>query len=540
VDATLKAVVSLIGSPDVEARCAALLVLSHIKAADARVVRTIGELLGSKNVVVRDFAVGYFEQVRPPDAVAHLIPLLDSQDEALRQRVVAILAEYGHVAIVAAKHLLTDAPRRRLTAIIDLCGRVRDSAALDLLFAFMGGDDFDTHRTACDVLLSVIPALDARARADLFARTDALARSAAGQRAARVAAAKLFGALGDPKARRRLFALLDPENPPAVRTHAVAALVQCLRGQQLTAGEIEAVFPLLDEDDEAGILRPAMHLLEEQTLDRSALGQLNRLADSPQPLVRRFAVQKLAGFESGAVVRTLIGYLTDDSYARRDQAAASLKKLPAARAALLKELLACDDERKAWTIAEILLTHDRTWRRATLDALWGRLAGALETRQDRLHTAYFHFLHALDAPWLAARIRSRAEAHRKKKDYVNNIKWLMLLKDSPAFDVEAKFALAIAELKSHPRRSTAPLRRHDPALELIRDLAHSAFPASERLRKERALTPEDQFYIAFNLAEGSAEEKAVARELLDHLAARHARSKIGKASKNKLRLLSNT
>ena len=144
---------------------------------------------------------------------------------------------------------------------------------------------------------------------------------------------------------------------------------------------IEVVF-------ENGVLRPAVRLLEDQTLDRTYLGPLNRLAESPQPLVKRFAVQKLGGFESGSVVKTLIGYLTDDSYARRDQAATSLKNLPAARTALMKELLDCDEERKAWTLADILLVHDRSWKGATTTALYKRLDSTLVKREDRLYIGY--------------------------------------------------------------------------------------------------------------------------------------------------------
>jgi len=86
------------------------------------------------------------------------------------------------------------------------------------------------------------------------------------------------------------------------------------------------------------------------------------------------------------------------------------------------------------------------------------------------------------------------------------------------------------------------VRRHDPALELLRELAPTSFPTGDRLRKERALTPEDLFYVAFNFAEGGGgasgrEERAVASELLTHLAAKHGRTKVGKAAKNKLRLL---
>jgi hypothetical protein len=536
VDATLKGVVSLISGTDVEARCAALLVLTHLKAADDAVVRTVGAALSAKNAVVRDFAVGYFEQVHPRDGVSYVVPLLDADDDALRQHLVVILASYGQSAVAAVKKLVSGAPRRRVNAIIELCARVRTTAALDLLFDLMAGDDFDTNRAACDAVIATVPALDTRGRTDLFARADALAAEAKGHRAPLVAAAKIFGALSDPKARRRLLPLLDTQQPHVVRTHALGALAQCLRGQKLTGSEIDTLLPLLNEEDEAGILRPTIHLLEDQTLERSALSQLNRLAESPQPVVKRFAVQKLGGFDSGGVVKTLIGYVTDDSYARRDQAAASLKKLPAARGALMKELLACDDERKAWTLADILLMHDRSWKRDVLEALWKKLEQALEDRDDRLYTAYLHFLNTLDAEGLTARVRARAERLRAGKHYAASAKWLNLVKESPGFDADAKFALAAAELKAHPHVLTA-VRRHDPALDLLRELTHSTFPVPERLRKERALTPEELFYVAFNFAEGDGDEKAVANDLLAHLSAKHGRTKIGKAAKNKLALL---
>jgi hypothetical protein len=537
VDATLQAVTGLIAAPDVEVRCAALVILTQLRADDERVVRAASEALHGKNAVVRDFALGYFEQVRPRNGLHQVLPLLDSQEDSLRQRAVAILAGYGGGAIGAVKKLLKDAPRRRLTAIIDLCAQVRTGPALDLLFGLMESDDLDTNRAACDAVLNAVPKLDDRSRADLFARTEALITAAREQRAPLVAGAKLFGALADPKARRRLLALLDGEQPHVVRTHALGALAACLRGQRLSTAEIQTLLPLLDEDDEAGILRPAIHLLEDQSLDRSYLSTLNRLAESAQPLVKRFAVQKLGGFDSGAVVKTLIGYLTDDSFARRDQAAASLKALPAARPALMKELLSCDEERKAWTLADILLLHDRSWKRDVLDAVWKKLEQALENREDRLYTAYFHLLNQLDAEALAERVRQRANHLRKAKKYSVAAKWLSQLKDSPAFDPETQFALALSDLKSH-RRTIGAVRRHDTALDLLRRLVQSPFPAIERLRKERALTPDELLYVAFNLAEGGSEDRSAASELLQLLVTKHGRTKVGKAAKNKLQLLS--
>src|SRR5262245_28367869 len=76
VDATLKGLIALVAGTDVEARCAALLVLTHLKSVEDRTVRTVGDALAAKNVVVRDFALGYFERVQPRDGLAHLMPLL--------------------------------------------------------------------------------------------------------------------------------------------------------------------------------------------------------------------------------------------------------------------------------------------------------------------------------------------------------------------------------------------------------------------------------------------------------------------------------
>ncbi len=536
MDTTLKRLLGLLDGRDVEARCASLLVLTHLRACDEPIVRAVGRLLGLPNVLVRDYALGYFDQARPQSAVKYLAPLLDADEEAVRQRAVEMLVPHGRTAVSACRNLVKNAPRRRLNAIIGLCARIRSAGALDLLFRFMSSDDYDANRAACDALVALVPGLGVRGKADLLARTVTLCGQARGHRSRVIAAAKLFGALGDPAARKPLFAMLSARESNAVRAQALAGLARCLHGKQLTVREIDTLLPLLDEDDEAGILRPAVRLLEDQAIDRRHLARINHLAESPQPVVKRFAVQKLGAFDSTAVVNTLIGYLTDDSYARRDQATASLKTLPGARAALMKEFLACDDERKAWTLADILLLHDRKWKPHTRAALWKKLEGALDRREDRLYAAYFHFLNTLDGGWVAEQVRRRAERLRKSQRFAQCARWLGLLKDSPAWDADTQYAFAIATLKTHRHRS-AVARRRDAALDTLRVLGDSPFTLSDHLRRERVLTPEELYYVAFNLAEQRGESQGVARDLLTHLAAKHGRTKIGKAARNKLKLV---
>ncbi len=537
MDATLRGLVELVGGSNVEARCAALVVLTALGSSDDRVGRAVAGALSSPNVLVRDFALGYCERVRSPHTIPAVLALLDAEDEAVRRRAVAILTPYGAAAVRAAKPLLNGAPRRRQHAIFALCAQVRTRPALDVLFSLMATDDVDTSRAASDAALAVVSHLSLSERGDLLRRATALVAAAKGHRTRLVAAAKLFGALADPSARASLFAMLDAREPHIVHTHALAALGQCLRGLSLVRQEIERLLALLSSDDEVGILRPAIRLLEDQPFDRTYLTRLNELVDSPQPLVKRLAVAKLGDVESGGAVKTLLGYLTDDSYARRDQAIATLKSMPAARLPLMKELLACEDERKAWTLADILLLHDRAWKRDTVRALWEKLLDAVEAREDRLYTAVLHVLQTLDSNWLREQIRARAETLRKRRRFTDGARWLLLLKDTPAWDDEARYAYATCAMHAHRHPLGAPVRVRDPALEVFRSLATAAFPLAERLRKERALAAEDLYYIAFALAEQRGEMRSVAIDLLSDLAAKHGRTKVGRAARNKLQLL---
>lgn len=537
MDKTLKGLVGLVGAADVETRCAALLVLTRLGVDDDAAVAAARAALAAANVVVRDFALSYLEKTRPKAALDDLLPLLDSEDEGTRSRAVEILASYGAAGLSAVRKRVAEAPRRRLNAIIELCGRLRTATAQDLLFQMMAGGDFDTNRLAGDQLEAAIRAMSDAEKKAFYTRVEAFAAQVDGERVPLVSALKLYGALGEPRCRKKLFAMLSRQRPHPVRTHALAALLQCLRGAELPAAEIEALLALLDEDDEAGLLRPAVALLEGQRFERRHLDRLQKLAESPQGVVKRFAVHTLGSFDSGAVVKTLIGYLGDASYARRSEAMATLKKTPAARAALMKELLACDDERQAWTLAEAVLAHDRSWRKDVRDELWKRFAAALDERDDRLYSPYFQVLREVDGAEVLARVRDAGEQRFKKKKYPLAVRWLALLRDTPAFDDEAKLSLAVCELKSHKHALASAVRRHDAALELLRELAATAMPLAERLRKERSLEPEDLFYVGFNFAEGSIDQRALARDLMQHLVAKFGRTKVGKAAKNKLQLL---
>jgi hypothetical protein len=114
--------------------------------------------------------------------------------------------------------------------------------------------------------------------------------------------------------------------------------------------------------------------------------------------------------------------------------------------------------------------------------------------------------------------------------------FLAPLKDFPAFKPQNKFQLALAQFKLHAH-SVATNRQH-PALELLTDLYRgSTYPVFETLRKDKSLAAEELFDLGFGLVERSGQERSLGIDLLEHVAEKFPRNKIGKNAKNKLKLV---
>ena len=75
-------------------------------------------------------------------------------------------------------------------------------------------------------------------------------------------------------------------------------------------------------------------------------------------------------------------------------------------------------------------------------------------------------------------------------------------------------------------------------MELFADLyRNSAYPLFEALKKEKSLMPEEMFALGFSLAERPGSERNLGKDLLEHIATKLPRNKIGKSAKNKLKLV---
>jgi HEAT repeat protein len=537
MDSTLQGLLTLAAKGNVEQRCAALLVLGALKLQQAPVIEAASAALDHPNPVLQDFALRYFEEAQSTAGIPYLLRFLGSPDKELSERAVRFLIRAGAPAVAPLGEAAPDADRVwQLNAARVLCAAGGKTARKGLLrMVFAGSDEF--NKSLCDLMTPMLREMDPKEQEQFYAEIEAFVAKLdlTEQKAAAISAVRFLGQLGRPQARRWLFKLLAPEHPANLRTHALVALLRCLREQDLRKEEYLNLFSLLEEADFTEVTRLTLELLDAHPLPEDSRPVLSRLLESRHQAVQKFALRKMGDFGTPATVRTLIEQLGDSDYRRRHIAARSLQRIPEARAALFKELIACHDASKAWSIAEILPAYNGKWRQDALDAVWKRLQQAIAA-EDRIQTAFLHVLKQTGREHAYDQLAAHGAKLIKAKKYKEALRLLNSLKQVSELKPEDKFRFAVAELKSHSHGVAS--HRQQPALDQLTDLyRNSAFPLFEAIRKEKTLTPDDLFFIGFSLVERTGEERHLGKALLEHLSTRFPRTKIAKSSKNKLKLL---
>jgi HEAT repeat protein len=537
MDKTLQQLITLVENGSIEQRCAGLLVMAALKVQNSEIIKSLVTALNHPNPLLKDYALRYFEAVQTKSCVPLLLRFLDDPDKETQKRVIRLLITAGPPAVDALLKQAGDGSRIwQLSAARVLSAVGGKTAAKGLMQLLTSGTD-EFNKAVCDFMTPAIRQMDSNEQEMLFSEIDALIPKLdiKQHRPAVVSALRLLGQLGLPQARRWLFKFVVPEHHLSLRTHALVALLHCLRQQALRKDEHAKLFALLEEGEFSEVTRLALELLDAHELPEDSRAVLSRLLASPHGDVQKFALRKMGDFSSPATVRTLLEQLGDPDYRRRDVAARSLRKIPEARNALIKELLECHDASKAWSIAELLPSFEGKWRQDTLEALWKRLEAAVEA-EDRIQTAFLNVLKHADTKYAYEKLATHGSRLVKAKKYKEAVAFLIPLKEFSEFDAGVKFPLALAQLKLHSH--TVATHRQHPAVDLFTDLyRNSVFPLLESLKKEKSLAPEELFSLGFGLAERSGEERGLGKDLLEHIAAKFPRNKVGKSAKNKLKLL---
>ncbi len=537
MDNTLQDLLTLVEKGNVEQRCAGLLVLGALKISNAATTKLVGSLLDGAHPVLKDYALRYFEEVQPKNNTVQLLKMLDDGDREIQERAVRSLTASGQAAVPAIVQAAKEATRVWQLNGARVLAAVRGKAALKGLLQMLNAGTDETNKAICDLLTPALREMEAKDLDGFYDEVDAFAAKldVKQQRPATVSTMRLLGQLGKPQARRWLIKYIGAEQHPAVRGHALVALLRCLREQELRKDEYAKLLPILEEAEYSEATRLVIDILDAHELPDDSRSLLTKLMQSPHSDLQKFALRKMGDVATPATIRTLVEELGDADYRKRDVAASSLRKIPEARNVLLKELSTCADPSKAWSIAELLPSFEGKWRQDTLDGLWKRLQQAVAA-EERIQTAFLHVLKSADVEFVYNQMAEQGVKLVKGKKYKESVGFLTPLKDFADFKPEHRYILALAQLKLHAH--TVATNRQHPAVELLAGLYRgSAYPVFETLRKEKCLEAEDLFALGFAMVERSGQERGLGIDLLEHVGEKFPRNKIGKNAKNKLKLI---
>src|SRR5262249_8541812 len=210
MDITLQQLLTLAREGTVERRCAALLVLAALQLRDDAVVETAGAALGQANVVLKDYALRYFEDTQAKTGVPLVLPLLDDADREVQERVIRLLPRLGRGVVRPVLQHANAAPRLwQLNAARVLCA-ARSKAAWKGLLQLLSQGDSEFNRTVCDLVVATLRELSEQEQDELDDEVEAFARTLdeQEQRPALISAARLLGQIGRPQARKWLGAFL--------------------------------------------------------------------------------------------------------------------------------------------------------------------------------------------------------------------------------------------------------------------------------------------------------------------------------------------
>jgi len=533
-DATGKKLLRLL-RPDQPAplRCAAALVLGEVGTKDAEVSDALCALLDDPDPAFRTEVITTAGKLRIDRALPQLLAHVRAGGPEAEAAAHAA-ARLGARGVKALQDLMADAPsglRRRVAAALAAGGTAgAGAAAVDALL----DPDAGVVDAAVRTLIGEVPSLDATKRRALADHVLELLQPKKGARlpaASEAALLRLLAALGDPRAEEVYWSRVEPPHPPELRAAALQAL-----GTLPPPTGAPALKRLLGAAGDADfrVAAPALMILRAVPVSPRSLKDWLPLLSAPDVGTRRFALDRLAGFDRPEVAAALLAQRKHPDRGLREQALKCLADLEHGRAALAEELLQAETVEEAWVLARAQGPFVRSYSAELRDRLFNQACAYLE-KEDRRAEALLTLLREAEPREVRDQLEERALTLRKKKRYAEALHFLRLLGRDPACGEATRFELAACLLKVSGRDLAAEARAADPCLHQFARLIHShATDPAVYVEKAPWLEPEELFYLGFHFAEGKGPERDFAARVLRLVVKRSPRSQVGRDAKSKL------
>ena len=362
---------------------------------------------------------------------------------------------------------------------------------------------------------------------------------------------RLIGYLARPETQSVLLKHAGADQPHPIRLAAIAGLRRIVAHGEAKGTEkvIEAMIDLADGDD-AAVAQAAVDTLRGARIPEALAKRFAGLAKSGNTAAQKLAMERLPAGGGASALKALIDALGGDDPTARDAAGRGLAKAPEAVLPITRALLAATDEHIARRYAGVLRSHRGHVSNQAIDELVERTRDDMERHAKGKATADQIVLERVIAELIAdvapARhvelLFDRARKLRKAGKSVEAFGSLKPLLRSradidTAIDDEQRFLLARLALESAGDGLIRTTRTDDPVFEQFARLAAKGFPVAKRLAREDEASDESIYALGFRLLEsGDGAHEDLGAELLQGIIDERPRSKLAKASRNKLKL----
>jgi len=520
---------------DAHKRIAAAVVLGELRTKNPATVQALLTMAKESSEAFARPAVLALGRCGSAKALGTLLDALDRGGEVAQAARTAI-AELGPEALPAIRERLEGATPEIRAALSQLLPSVGGKLGFEMTLGGLLGQPFDA---ANKVALSVRAEAKNASEADRKVMKGQLEKflskkGTLDDEVATRAAIKMLGYLELEESTDTLFDFLGVRRPPLVRVEAVTALRFGLRegaGKKILRKLIDLL-----TDGEQLVARASRDTLTVIPLDASAAADLAELAKHPNADLALWVIAKLGSLGGDIAAKTLAPVAQSSDRARAQAASRALAALPEGAQILAKALVDAGDETGAQVLAEALQPLAKQLGKKEQQALLKAATHDLP-KSAGLGRRKLDPLREIDPAGWGEALRSAAKALAKKDPARAEPLFAALARSSVAEPDDrwtyAKLQLLHSNLDPHPRA-----RQRDPALTELQLLADRGYGIVKALEADKQIDEERRYYVGFHFAEQHVPElRSLGVAILEGIAERSGRTKLGKAAKNKLALM---
>ena len=545
MDATVKKLVALLDSSDVQLRIAAVRVLTEIGVSSPVVIRAFGRCLREPCEEVQLVALKGLARLGAGDVSNLVVPLILSTG-VVRDHAMVVITAIGPSVAPQLQTLYEKADFNGKRAIITAMSSIDSRPALEALLKRLRQEPFELAQHIASRLCEALGDMKAGQQGAIFPAVHRLVKGKPDPRSPHVhtAGLLLLGCFRGPRLAQKAYQVLrnfvDSKHLPEVRRYALGSMNRLLPELSMRPDQVRFLEKLLCDDDWENVAQLALEGFRRVQLPAKSLPKLvDLLRKSPHFSVHIHVFDRLRGSNRAEIAAAILPSLEDKRFRVREAAESALRRIPAGIEQLFQKLIDSEDLDVTRRVNSILQEFPQQTRRKYLERAVTRLLTLFE-RKDPHYVSFLDFVRGVDPEPLRKKIYEKArklKAGRSPHKWEQIAAYLQLLWENHLITADGRYLFAVSLIRQSPRNLDPTSRRADLGLRVIRALVYdSCEQLTKNLGVDKELKPEDYFYLGFHFCEEGDSMAPFGESMLEHVLKKFPRSSLAPQAEQKLEL----